>query len=396
MKIIDLKAQTAAIPIEAPTRHSYASPSHYIRTMIELCTDEGLTGVGETYSTIPPAAFDALKELLIGQDPFQLEQIRIQISQRGYFSRQPLLLTPVEMACYDLQGKFVGLPVYQLLGGRVREQVPVSAYLFYRYPNADGTGEISNPDHMTAYCQSLVDRYGFQTLKLKGGVLDPEIEVETIAALRKKFDSSYRLRFDPNAIWSPATAIRMGLKLAPYDLEYYEDPTWGISGLARVREKVPIPISTNMSVIEFEHLAPAVEMKAIDCILTDPWYWGGLYHTKVLDLVAKHMGLAVSMHSGVEFGVGLAAMLHVAVTMPNLVHAIDSHYHHLCDDVIAQPRFVYDQGCLHPSSAPGLGVTLDEDKMQRYTELHRQLAENDYGYPPDPRRPEWYARVPMW
>jgi glucarate dehydratase len=396
MKITDIRSRLVAIPIQAPTRHSYASPTHYIRNIVELFTDEGITGLGETYSLVSPLAFEGLKPFLIGEDPFNLEKIRIQISQRGYFTRQPLLLAPVEFACYDLQGKKLGLPVYALLGGKVRDRVPMSAYLFYRYPNSEGEGEVTTPKEMVRFCRDLVKRYGFKTLKLKAGVFDPEHEFETLVALRRAFGPGYRLRIDPNAIWSPATAIRMGMKLLPCDLEYYEDPTWGISGLARVREKVPIPIATNMSVIEFEHLGPAVESKAIDCILSDPWYWGGLYYTKVLDMTAKHLGLAVSMHSGVEFGLGLSIMLHVAVTMPNLVHAIDSHYHHLTGDIIKGAMLPYDQGSMAPSDLPGFGVELDEEKMNRYEHEYKTLAQSDYGYPPDPKRPQWYAKVPNW
>ena len=396
MKITDIRVRTVAIPIEAPTRHSYASPTHYIRNIIELDTDEGLTGLGETSSIVGKSAFDGIRNFIIGEDPFNLEKIRIQISQRGYFTRQPLILSPIEFACYDLQGQATGLPVYQLLGGKVRDNVPMSAYLFYRYNNEEGWGEISNPEQMVEHCQSLVNKYGFETLKLKGGVFDPELEFQTIVALREKFGDNYRLRIDPNAIWSPATALRIGQKLIPYDLEYYEDPTWGIAGLARVREKLPIPISTNMSVIEFENLAPSVEMKAIDCILSDPWYWGGMYNTKILDAVAKHFGMSVGMHSGVEFGVGLSVMLHVACTMPNLVHAIDSHYHHLTDDIIKGDRFLYKNGCMAPPDSPGLGIELDEDKMKCYEAEFRKIAQGDYGYPPDPKRPEWYPVVPSW
>ncbi len=396
MKITDIRVRTVAVPIDAPTRHSYASPTHYIRNIVELDTDEGLTGLGETYSNVSKSSFDSIKKCIIGEDPFNLEKIRIQISQRGYFTRQPLILAPIEFACYDLQGKFTGLPVYQLLGGKVRDSVPLSAYLFYRYNNQDGTGEISNPEQMVEHCKHLVKKHGFKTLKLKAGVFDPELEFQTIVALRENFGAEYRLRIDPNAIWSPATAMRIGAKLIPYDLEYYEDPTWGIKGLARVNEKLPIPISTNMSVIEFENLGPAVEMKAIDCILSDPWYWGGMYYTKILDMTAKHFGISVGMHSGVELGVGLSVMLHVASTMPNLVHAIDSHYHHLTDDIIKGKMFEYKNGSMAPPDAPGLGVELDEEKMARYESEFNAMAQNDYGYPPDPKRPAWYPVIPSW
>ena len=397
MKITGINARTLFIPIEAPTRHSYGSPDGFVRTIVELKTDEGHTGLGETFGGINISSFDAVRDFLIGEDPFNLEKIRIQISQRGYLSRQPFLLTPIEFACYDIQGQSIGRPVYQLLGGKVRDRVPISAYLFYRYPDKDGNGEVRTPDQMVAHARQLVSKYGFRTLKLKGGVFEPEHEFETIVALRKKFGSEYRLRFDPNAIWSPATAIRIGNKLRDFDLEYYEDPSWGLNAMAHVRSKVALPLATNMSVVEFEQVGPAVAMGAIDVVLSDPWYYGGLLHTKYLDMMCKTFGLSVGMHSGSEFGVGLTAMLHVAATMPNLVHAIDSHYHHLTDDILAGGMLQYKDGCMSPNERPGFGIRLDEEKMARYEELFMQRKKAaDYWYPPDPKRPDWYPIVPSW
>lgn len=397
MKITNIKARTLLIPIEAPTRHSYGSPDSFVRSIVELETDEGITGLGETFGWINDGSFLAVRDLLIGEDPFNLEKIRVQISQRGYLSRQPLLLSPIEFACYDIQGKAIGKPVYQLLGGKIRDKVPISAYLFYRYPNKDNAGEVTTPEQMVTHTQDLVDRYGFRSLKLKGGVFDPEHEFQTIVALRKQFGAEYKLRFDPNAIWAPSTAIRIGEKLREYDLEYYEDPAWGLNAMANVRRRVAMPLATNMSVIEFEQLGPAVQMGAVDVILSDPWYYGGLLHTKYLDMMCKTFGLAVGMHSGSEFGVGLTAMLHVAVTMPNLVHAIDSHYHHLIDDILQGGMLQYKDGCMIPNDKPGFGISLDEDKVAKYNELfeNRKRAA-DWWYPPDPRRPGWFPIVPSW
>lgn len=139
MRITDLRARTCSIPIEAPTRHSYASPSFYSRTILELTTDETdagrpIVGLGETYGTVSPSAFEPLRPLLIGADPFDLQRLLIQIRQRGYISRQSMLAAPVEFCCLDIQGKAYGRPVSDLLGGRVRDAVDTAAYVFYRYP----------------------------------------------------------------------------------------------------------------------------------------------------------------------------------------------------------------------------------------------------------------------
>lgn len=411
MRITDLRARTCSIPIEAPTRHSYASPSFYSRTILELTTDETdagrpIVGLGETYGTVSPSAFEPLRPLLIGADPFDLQRLLIQIRQRGYISRQSMLAAPVEFCCLDIQGKAYGRPVSDLLGGRVRDAVDTAAYVFYRYPNeAAGIPAIATAEDIVAHARQLVERHGFRTIKLKGGVFEPNLEVEAVLALRQAFPlPDYQLRYDPNAMLSPASAIQVGHRLAAVDLEYYEDPTWGIRGMAQVRDKVPQPLATNMCVIEFDSLPAAVELRAFDVVLSDPWYYGGCLVTKHLDFVAPHLGLAVGMHSGVEFGLGLATMLHCASAMPNLVHAIDSHYHHLTDDILTEP-LGYQNGQLRPPAGPGWGVALDEDKVARYAELASALragrlgphaSEDYYSYPADPRRPDWYPRVPSW
>ena len=205
---------------------------------------------------------------------------------------------------------------------------------------------------MVADCRDLLAKHGFRTIKLKGGVFAPEHDVATIAALREALGEEYLLRLDPNAVWTAETAIRMGKRLEAFDLEYYEDPTWGIAGMAAVRERVRIPIATNMCLIDFDHFAPAIRENAVDIVLSDPWYWGGLYNTKILAAMCKTFGLGVGLHSGTEFGIGLAAMLHVAAAIPNLVHAIDSHYHHLTDDVIAGGMLRYIDGAMSPPEGP--------------------------------------------
>ena len=412
MKITDIRVRTCSIPIEAPTRHSYASPSFYTRTIVELLTDETqngkpLIGLGETYGTVGAEAFEPLKPFLIGADPFDLQRLLIQIRQRGYITRQPMLAAPIEFACLDLQGKAIGRPVYEILGGKVRDEIEVAAYVFFRYANLEaGLPEVRTPEEVVAFTQQLVAHHNFRTIKLKGGVFEPQHEVACMRALREAFPlPEYQLRYDPNAILSPATAIQVGHQLAPLDLEYYEDPTWGIRGMSQVRAKVPQPLATNMCSIEFETLAVAVEQRAFDVVLSDLWYYGGCLITKHLDFVAPHLGLALGMHSGVEFGLGTAHMLHCAVAMPNLVHAIDSHYHHLTDDILTEP-LMYRNGSMRPPTGPGWGVTLDEEKVERYQELCRKLrsgqlqgshlCEDYYTYPPDPQRPNWYARVPNW
>lgn len=395
MRISDVKMTRISIPLEAPLRHSYAVHGAFTRTVLQVFTDEGIVGLAET--SAPPQVIEPFVGVLLGEDPFNHERIRMQVSQRGYYSRQWLIASAFEIACWDIVGKACSVPLYKLLGGKMREQVPIAAYLFYRYGGAGGGEEVTTPEQMVAHCRDLNAKHGFRTIKLKGGVFAPEHDVATIAALREALGEEYLLRLDPNAVWTAETAIRMGKRLEAFDLEYYEDPTWGIAGMAAVRERVRIPIATNMCLIDFDHFAPAIRQNAVDIVLSDPWYWGGLYNTKILAAMCKTFGLGVGLHSGTEFGIGLAAMLHVAAAIPNLVHAIDSHYHHLTDDVIAGGMLRYIDGAMSPPEGPGLGISLDQDKLALYAEAFaRQQAQKGQEYTADPRQPDWYAKYPGW
>lgn len=392
MRIVELAVAQVAVPIEAPLRHSYGVHDTFVRTLIQLFTDDGLVGLGETSGRLPTTQIKAVTARIMGEDPFDLERIRMKISQQGYYSRQNLILGAIEMACLDLQGKATELPVYKLLGGKFRDEVPVAGYLFFRYPSADSP-EVLTPADMAKHAGDLVTRFGFSTLKLKGGVLPPEQEIEAVAALRDAFGSSMRLRFDPNAVWAPETAIRMGLRMEAYDLEYYEDPTWGIPAMAEVRRRVRIPIATNMCVVDFDQFAPAVTAGAVDIILSDLWYWGGLHATKVLARMCQTFGLGLGMHSGLELGVGMAAMLHLAVTLPNLTHAVDVHYHHLRDDVIAGGMLPCRDGVMRPPDGPGLGVSVDAGQVERYAITAKGETAAEYA---DSRRRDWFPVYPSW
>ena len=187
MKIIDVRWTPAFIPIEAPLRYSVGSHPGFSRIVIEVETDEGITGLGECYSGATRAGQLAdLRPLLIGEDPMNLERIRWKLAAPSSVKLFGFVLgfAGLEFAILDIQGKALKRPVCDLLGGRIRDEVPFAAYLFYRYANEHGIGEISNIRQMVEFAKDIVGKYGFQTLKYKNGVLPPDEEVETFIALR--------------------------------------------------------------------------------------------------------------------------------------------------------------------------------------------------------------------
>lgn len=397
MKITDLRWTTAFIPIEAPLRYAYGAHPGFSRIIIEVDTDEGITGLGECYSG--PSRDGQLREMrpqLIGEDPFQLERIRWKLSSP---SAQKLFgnvlgYAGIEFALLDIQGKAIGRPVCDLMGGRVRDEIPFAGYLFYRHPNEQGEGAINNAEDMVAYSRKLVDRYGFQTLKYKNGVHHPDEEIETFKALRKEFPN-HRLRLDPNAAWSLTTAIRTARKLTEFDVEYYEDPVWGLRAMERVNAKVPwMTLASNMSIFAFEDLAVAARQNVLDLVLLDPHWYGGITRARHSATVCEALGLDVGLHSGAEFGISQAAAIHLLASIPNLSAAADSHYHHLNDDILVGGKLAYENGCMKVPRGPGLGVELDRDKLAHYSELAKKQEMGSWIQ--DPTRPGVVTVQPKW
>jgi glucarate dehydratase len=319
----------------------------------------------------------------------------------GHSAATDRVFSPFEVACLDIQGKAAGLPVADLLGGAVRDEVPFSAYLFYKWAghpdaDADDWGEALDPDGIVAQAKRLVDGYGFTALKLKGGVFPPAEEIEAIRALRGAFPD-HPLRLDPNAAWTPETSLGVARDLAGV-LEYLEDPTPGIEGMAQVAREAPMPLATNMCVVAFDHLPPAIRQDAVQVILSDHHYWGGLRRSKVLAGICETWGLGLSMHSNSHLGISLAAMVQLAAAVPNLTYACDTHWPWKTEDVVAGQPFSFSGGSIAVPDRPGLGVELDRDALAA---LHEQYLacglrnRDDTGYM---QRvvPSYERRQPRW
>ncbi|MFG1818880.1 enolase C-terminal domain-like protein [Kribbella sp. NPDC049174] len=396
MKIVDVRATTVTMPLEAPLRHSNGAHwGRFVRTVIEIEADNGLIGLGEMGGGGQSAetAVTGLKQYLVGHDPARTEALRWMLANptASLYNNRTQLLAAVEFACLDLQGKHLGVPVHELLGGKVREKVPFASYLFFRHPADDGTGEIRTAEQLVKHARELVDEHGFSVHKLKGGVFPPDYERECFRALAEAFPG-HRVRFDPNGAFGVEEAIRFARGIEDLDNDYLEDPTWGLNGMRRVREKTSIPLATNTVVVNFEQLAANIRDPAVDVILLDTTFWGGIRPCVKAAGVCETFQLGVAVHSSGELGIQLATMLHLGAVVPNLSFAADAHYHHLRDDIIAGGKIPYAGGAIAVPNGPGLGVELDRDKLAEYAELFRELG--PYPYDRDPARPDWYPLLP--
>jgi glucarate dehydratase len=397
MKISDIRATTVTIPLEAPLRHANGCHwGRFVRTIIEVEADNGLIGLGEMGGggESAEALFRAMKSYLVGHDPARLEEMRFLVANptASLYNNRTQVLAALEFACLDILGQAWGVPVSEILGGRLRNRVSFASYLFFRYPHPrDGSGEVRTIDQLVNHARELKRRFGFTTHKLKGGVFPPDYELEAYRALASEFPHD-KLRFDPNAVWSTEQAIRFGKAIEKLNNDYLEDPVFGLNGMRRTREMTRIPLATNTVVVNFEQLAANVLDTAVDVILLDTTFWGGIRACVKAAGICETFQLGVAVHSSGELGIQLATMLHLGAVIPNLTFAADAHYHHLTDDIIEGGPLMYECGSIEVPSGPGLGIKLDRDKLGGYRELYRKLG--NYPYDQDPARPGWRPLIP--
>lgn len=397
MKIVDIRATTVTVPLHAPLRHANGCHwGRFVRTVVEVEADNGLIGLGEMGGggESAEAIFRVMKSYLLGHDPARIEEMRFKIANptASLYNNRTQVLAALEFACLDLIGQQWNAPVSEILGGRLRDRVPFAAYLFFRYPNAKTReGEVRTVDQLLAESRRLKQQFGFTSHKLKAGVFPPDHELELYRALAQQYPRD-RFRFDPNAVWSTEEAIRFGQSIEDLNNDYLEDPVYGLNGMRRTREMVRVPLATNTVVVNFEQLSANVLNTAVDVVLLDTTFWGGIRQCVKAAGVCETFQFGVAVHSSGELGIQLASMLHLGAVVPNLSFAADAHYHHLTDDIIDGGLLPYADGAIDVPAGPGLGVKLDRDKLRQYSELYKELG--GYPYDQDPLRPGWAPLTP--
>jgi glucarate dehydratase len=361
-----------------------------LRAIVEVETSDGRIGINETYGDAPMlAVLEQAKAQVLGLSPFALtrmeERLRATIERKDApaYTLAPgsdpsrnlaKAISAFEVAMYDLQGQIVNAPIVDLLGGAVRSSVAYSAYLFFKYAEhhgrpyePDAWGEGISPDQIVAQAKRMIALYGFQSIKLKGGVFEPKHEIACMQALHRAFPGM-PLRLDPNANWSLATSIAAAPELDEV-LEYYEDPCPGLEGMAELARHTKLPLATNMVVTSMEEFRRNVHTNSVKVVLSDHHYWGGLRATQHLAHMCRLWDLGLSMHSNSHLGISLMAMTHVAAAVPNLTYACDTHYPWQDEDVVVGGRIAFAEGAVRVPTAPGLGVQLDREQLAK---LHEQ------------------------
>jgi glucarate dehydratase len=363
-----------------------------LRSIIEIETSCGRLGLGESYGDAP-----VLKDLLrvapelVGLSVYDLnglQRVIARLVSNKANNNSEIALAPsthqdkaqakafaaFECALLDLQSQIAGVPLVEYLGGAVRTHVDYSAYLFFKYADhidahypADPWGEAIDAKGIVAQAERMIAQYGFGSIKLKAGTLPPDVEADCLLALKARFPN-HPIRIDPNANWSLDTAIRIAEKLGS-KLEYYEDPTPGLDGMAKLHKATGLPLATNMVVTSFEEFRQSLALNSVQIVLSDHHFWGGIRATQQLAAMCATFGIGVSMHSNSHLGISLMAMTHLAACVPNVTYACDTHYPWQVEEVIAGDRIPIRDGKVAVTTTPGLGVQLDKHKL---AELHEQ------------------------
>jgi glucarate dehydratase len=398
-----------------------------LRSIIEIETDNGHVGLGETYGDAPVLALlENTRPHLIGMDPFDTNGLRERVAtvvrrgvggERVEYELAPgtdprkdaeKIYSAFEVPFLDLQARHLGVPLVELLGGAVRDEVQYSAYLFFKYAQhidapasgypVDPWGETLNADQLVAQARTMIDTYGFGSIKLKAGVLEPAREVQCLKALKRAFPDK-PLRIDPNGNWSLATAIAMGRELAG-DLEYYEDPTPTLEGMAELHRATGMPLATNMVVTDLRQFRENVRLGGAQIILSDHHYWGGLRDTQLLARMCETFDLGLSMHSNSHLGISLMAMTHLAASVPRLSYACDTHYPWQAPDeeVVRGGKIAIRNGAVAVTKAPGLGLEIDPDQLAKLHEQYLRCGLRTRNDAVQMRKyqPDWSGKAPRF
>ena len=383
MKIVKVESSLIRVPFSEDILWGSGRRTGATRLVVRVETDAGVVGWGETICLIDTvkAVFDAVvSKLAIGYAVADVERFGRHVLGAGYYHHKRaavMACAAVEMAMWDALGKQAGLPLHALWGGRWRDRVQASAYLFTPDPAA-----------CADKAEAFRDR-GYTTFKVKIG-FDEHSDVALLEAVRSRVND-LPLRADVNGAWYPGTARRVLERLRGLDLAYVEQPLplEDLNGHAALRAAQPVPIALDESAYTLEDVGEIVRAGAADVVLLDPHEAGGLWQTIKAAAVCEAVNLPVTLHSGAELAISQAAYVHLAAALPNMVLAIDTERAYLGGDIAPDaPELI--EGAFVVPAAPGLGVTPDEAMLDRYRVSAIEGAYLDAG------RPGWFPVKPSY
>jgi len=383
MKIVNVHHWLISMPFSEKLLWASGRRTGATRLVTRIETDADIVGWGETICLIDAvhAVFArVVAPLAIGYDVANVERFGRHVLGAGYYHHKRaavMACAAMEMAMWDALGKQARLPLHALWGGRWRDHVEASAYLF-----------LPEPDSCANKAARFLDE-GYRTFKVKIG-FDERSDVALLEAVRRRV-GDLPVRADVNGAWYPGTAKRLLERLRGVDLAYVEQPLplEDLAGHAALRSSQPVPIALDESAYTLEDVGEIVRAGAADVVLLDPHEAGGLWQTIKAAAVCEAANLPITLHSGAELAISQAAYVHLAAALPNMVLAIDTERAYLGGDIAQDAPRLQDGAFLVPAE-PGLGVSPDPDVLERYK------VDRIAGAYLDETRPGWFPTKPAY
>jgi glucarate dehydratase len=398
MKITAVRATPVNIPLEAPYLWSYGSLAGFSKTIVEVETSDGIVGLGEGPS---PANVQTIEKVfapkLLGRDPVDItgaEEVCLP-SWRGVYTDVDFATVrafgAVEMALWDIRGKSWGQPLHKLFGGAHRTEISFTDYFSFREARDDGNGKRlggeTTPEAVRDYVLSQRERFGTTMFEGKLSTADPEPAIRTVELLREALGPSAVLRVDSNKAYSLTEARRIARRLEALDIRCWEDPVATYEDMARLRESTAIPFS-----VHTPDVRRAVALGVPDAFCTDVNVHGGIGRTLRFIGACEQMGLDFWCYSG-DSGIASAVYLHIAAAHAHIREPSQSLFHMQPLDVIVEGPFRPRDNMVPVPTGPGIGVTLDRDKLAFCHKLFRDHG--PYNKFHDPDRPGHFRRLPL-
>jgi L-alanine-DL-glutamate epimerase-like enolase superfamily enzyme len=353
VKIQQLRTWTVHIPYAAPVgpyvgRGGGSGTLGGTALIVRVDPDDGLTGWGEGTGQLEPSAVDAI----VGRRADNIEGMQSALAAAGVGAGPG---SGVEMALWDAIGKRAGLPLCSLLGGRVREEAEFTACM-----------GLKEPSDSAATAREYLERWGFTSQKTKAGN-DPDLDLRIAEAVVMEVGGQVEFRPDANSGYGPEGAFEQMRKMKDIGVNRFEDPCSGEHAevLVRCRQEVGMEILINQGVAGPESVVTMLQAEAGDYLMPDTPAAGGVLPVQKVSRVAEGFGVPCLMHCSHDLGLKTVAITHLAASTPNFSGPSDTCYHGLVDDVLTE-QLVFRGGKLAVPEAPGLGVEVDEQKLERY------------------------------
>jgi L-alanine-DL-glutamate epimerase-like enolase superfamily enzyme len=372
MRIASIELTPVSVPYTHRENSSQVNRDGVTDVVVKITTDDGLVGWGESCSGANvQSVYEALRAfepMLLGRNPWNREAMWHDAHRRGIWNfREPTFnfaWAGVDMALWDLCGKAVGQPVYNLLGGLRRTDVSYFWYL--------PTGELSV---LEEECRRGVEA-GFEVFYIKTG-RDIEREVEALRIIRQAIGPQRKIRIDSNEAWTVSEAVRNLRRLDQFDIDFAEQPVPAdpVENMIELKQKTDVPLASNEGLWRVADAWEVITRRACDVLCFSPYWVGSIGHFHRLSSVAALQGMSVCKHTHGELGIAAAAAQHVLLTLPSIVEGHQQTATMMADDVLTELLPIAREPHWGVPTAPGLGVVVDSDKLTRYHESYRDVGQ---------------------